>query len=328
LITERGDFDVYRDQFLGEGPRAERLRSYAMFAWALRHGDVFLRYFDGGFMRGTPLDWWELPLLKLAGKKLVFSPYGGDIAVPGYLGEIEEATFRDYPDLPEHAPVIKRRVLQALKWADVSIRNYQVGFQPRHDVVWPTQLGIDTDLWQPNGQPSGADGRNGAVTVLHSPNHRAIKGTEHLERAVSALSAEGRKIELQILEGRPNEEIHAAMRDCDIVADQFLDPGYGLFAIEAMAVGKPVLVRMSPIPDDLRSESLDDCPIVDTNPENLQDQLRRLVADPNLRRELGRAGSEYVLRYHSSEAMGRDWGAIVEHAWRHAPLPDRLVPRT
>lgn len=325
-ISKRGDFDAYRDQFLGGGPYSERLRSFAMFAWTLRHGDVFIQYFDGGFLRGTEYDWWECGLLRLAGKRLVASPYGGDIAVPGYLGHVEDQVFEDYPHLRDYAPTIRRRVLHTLRWADVSIRNYQAGFQPSYNVVWPTQLGIDTDLWSDAPEYSAADGTTEAVVVIHAPNHRAIKGTAHLERAVRELRAEGLKVDLQILEGRPNDEILAAIRACDIVADQFLDPGYGLFSIESMAAGKPVLCRMSPIADELRTESLTECPIVDTDPENLGENIRRLAEDPALRVELGQASRDFAIRYHSLDALGRDWQAVVEHAWRGAPLPERLAP--
>jgi hypothetical protein len=326
-ITTREDWDASRDEFLG-GRFSQWARSYAMFAWALRHADVFLFYFDGGYLRGTPLDWQEFRLLRLAGKKLIFSPYGGDIADPDHLGEMKEATLAQHPHLTEYAPLVRRRVQHALKWADVSIRNISVGYLPAYDAVWLAQLGIDTDLWRPDGNDSGSDGRSEQVVVLTAPNHRRINGTHHLEDAVSQLRNEGLEIDLRILEGRPNEEIRTAMRAADIVADQFLDPGYGMFPIEAMAVGKPMLTRMSPIPDELRTESLRSCPLVDANPENLRDELRRLVTNPQLRRELGRAGREFAVKNHSHEAVARDWELVIEHAWRGTPLPARLKRRT
>ena len=326
-MTTREDWDVHRDEFLG-GRHSDGVRSYAMFAWAMRHADVFLFFFNGGYLIGTPLEWQEFRLLRLAGKKLVFSPFGGDIAVPEYLGEMREATLADYPQLVEQAPLTRRRVLHSLKWADVSIRNITIGFLPAYDVVWLTQLGIDADLWRPDGADSGSDGRSQPVVVLHAPNHRAINGTQHLERAVSRLRDEGLRMDLRILEGRPNEEIRTAMHAADLVADQFLDPGYGMFPIEAMALGKPMLTRMSPIPEELQTESLRGCPLVDANPENLYDELRRLVTNPQLRRELGEAGREYVVEHHSREAVARDWDSVIQHAWRGVPLPTRLKPPT
>src|SRR5262249_35924933 len=54
-INERKDFDVYRDEFSSD---------YRFFAWTLRRSDVFIRFFDGGFLRWTPLQWFEAPLLR------------------------------------------------------------------------------------------------------------------------------------------------------------------------------------------------------------------------------------------------------------------------
>jgi glycosyltransferase involved in cell wall biosynthesis len=325
-ITERKDWDVCRDDFLGGGRLSERLRSHAMFAWAIRHADVFLMYFDGGYLRGTGLEWQEFRLLRLAGKKLVFSPYGGDIAVIGHLGTLEEPLLADYPQLPEISELLKRRVLQSLRWADVSLLTMQPGFQPRFNAIWANQLAIDTSLWHGDGRASDRDGRTGPVRIVHAPNHREFKGTAHLERAVQSLRAEGLEIELQILEGLPNEEVRPVVLASDIVADQFR-AGWGLFAVEGMAAGKPVLSNLDSIPALFQAvEDVTECPIVNTSPERLTDDLRRLVTSPQQRSELGRASLDYVRRYHSYEAVAAGWKAIVEFAWRGTPLPERFLP--
>jgi glycosyltransferase involved in cell wall biosynthesis len=216
-----------------------------------------------------------------------------------------------------------------LKWADLRIRNYQLGFIPAYDVLWPTQIAIDTDQWKNSAEPSESDGRNGEVIILHAPNHRRIKGTERFEQAVDALRGEGLEVDLHILERRPNEEIRAAVLACDIVADQCLLPGYAMFSIEAMATGRPVLANISALPADIReSDALRGCPVVDTNSHTVRDDLRRLVEDPALRRKLGTAGREWVEQHHSYEAAGREWDAILSHVWRDTPLPNRLLPPT
>jgi glycosyltransferase involved in cell wall biosynthesis len=162
--------------------------------------------------------------------------------------------------------------------------------------------------------------------VLHAPNHRHVKGSVYLERAIEALREEGLPVRLALLEGRPNQEIRRAMAECDIVADQFL-AGYAMFAIEGMAMGKPVLANLDSVPDELRdTEAMRACPIVDTDPNRLRDDLRALVLDEERRRELGRAGREFVLRYHSYDATAEVWEAILAHVWLGAPLPARLLP--
>jgi glycosyltransferase involved in cell wall biosynthesis len=327
-INRREDFDVHLDEFAGDDASSRQRAPYRFFAWALRHGDVFFRFFDGGFLRHTPFEWWEGRLLKLAGKRLIVSPYGSDVAVSGHLDGLEGALYADYPALREHSDGIERWVEHTAKWADLVVRNWQLGYLPRHDVVWLNQLAIDLDQWAPAPAGSGSARDAGEVTVLHTPNHRHIKGTEHLERAVRELREEGLAVRLELLQGRPNEEVRAAVQAADVIADQFLLPGYAMAAVEAMAAGKPVMDNLSGLPAELRStEAFERCPAVDTNPERLKDDLRRLVEDPGLRRELGRAGREFVERFHSYEVVAASWDRIIEHVWRGAPLPESLLPR-
>ncbi len=323
VINTRQDFDIVR-ALTWRWPRVGiQSEWYFAFARALLRADIFLCFFEGSFLYSSRLQRLEGPLLKLAGKHLVVSPYGGDIAVPGHLGAAEERLLQDYPQFIEEGPQIKERVDYYCDWADVVVRNYQYGYMPRADVIWPTELAIDTDLW-PEVPPAGGDGRDEPVRVIHAPNHRRIKATDVLIRAVEELRAEGLQIELDLLERRPNEEIREAMLRADIVADQFV-AGYAMFAIEGMSTGKPVLSAISAIPPDvLDTEAMRQCPIVDADLASLKSSLRHMVEHPEERKLIGRAGREFALAYHSLDAVGRAWERIFDHLWRGKPLPDQL----
>jgi glycosyltransferase involved in cell wall biosynthesis len=314
-IYSRGDFDRHRLEFGPRGMWFEPWRDYVVFAWALRSADVFMLFFDGGFLRYTAMQWLEAPLLRLAGKRIVVSPYGSDIAVPGHLGIWEQEMLVDYPDTARRAPLVRRRVDHLSRYADVIVRNINVGYQPRWDVVWPNQFAIDVDAWAPAGEKGRADGRDGEVVVVHAPNHRTLKGTDHVVAAVKQLNAEGLDVRLDLLERRPNEEVRAALHRADIVAEQFL-AAYAMLAVEGLASGTPVMAHLSFLPPDLREHpAVRECPIVDTSTETLTDNLRRLVTDPELRLRLGRESREFALRRHSYDALGREWARIVEDAW-------------
>ena len=249
---ERASFDEYRDDLLA-GRRLRWLGDYLVMSVMLRRADVFVSFFDGGFLYQTPLWRLEAVAIRLAGKRLVVCPYGGDIAVPGYLGSLEAAFAADYPATVERAPEVRRRVDWLCERADLVIGNLQIGYLPRHDVMWPQQLAVDTKLWAGDGAASAADGRSGEVAVVHAPNHRAIKGTAALEDAVRRLQAEGLHVRLDVLQGRSSEEVRRAVLDGDIVAEQFIR-GYGLFAIESMSAGRPVVSNLNWMPEDLRAE--------------------------------------------------------------------------
>lgn len=324
-IHERSDFDLLREDF---GPRTrafELWRDYAPFVWALRHADIVLTFFDGGFLRNTPYRWFELTILRLAGKAVIVSPYGSDVAVRGYLAGWEKAMAIDYPDVIARSDETRARVDWFSRHADVTVRNVNPGYLPRADVLWPNQYALDPDEFAP-GVKSGADGRNGPVTVLHAPNHRRIKGTEDLERAIDDLRREGLGVRLVLVEGRPNDEVREALRTADIVAEQFL-VGYGLLAVEGMASGAAVLSNIGWFPPEIRRHpAIVESPIVDANPDTLTDRLRDLVVDPGHRRQLGSRGRDYVLRWHSQAASAATWSAIVDALWRRAPVPTEAAP--
>jgi hypothetical protein len=325
-INRREDFDVHRDDFLGRAWAWEAIRDFFVFAWGIRNADIHLTFFDGGLLRHTALRRLEGALLRLADKRLIVFPYGSDIAVPGFLGDVEEALLVDYPDIEQRAGSTRRRVDYLCHWADLVIRNHQYGYLPRADVVWPTQMAVDTDLWKGDGQASQADGVNGDVVVLHAPNHRTIKGTRLLLDAVQSLRDRDLRVVLEVIERRPNEEVRAAVSRCDIVAEQFL-AGFGIFAIEGASSGKPVLSALGWLPDEVRrSPLMRDCPFVDVDAVGIERGVAWLVRGTSRRVAVGHAGRRFAIAHCSYAATGRIWSALIDHVWTGGPLPEALLP--
>jgi glycosyltransferase involved in cell wall biosynthesis len=325
LINQRTDFDRYYDSFLPRAVVFDPLRGYVVFLWVLAVSDIYVSFFDGGFLRGTALRWLELPLLRTAGKSIIVSPYGADIAVPGHLGVAEERLLEDYPSIAVTGAQTRRRVLAFARWADLVVRNLQFGFLPRWDVVWPTMVALATDEWTPTPAPSQHDGTSGEVVVVHAPNHRRIKGTDELIAAITQLQREGLRVRLNLLERRPNDEVRSALQQADIVAEQFI-AGYGLFAIEGMSAGRPVLSTLNWLtPDLLGNLRRRGCPIIDTDLLSLKENLRALVIDPALRHTTGAASRRFAVEHHSYGAAARTWEAIIRHVWLGESLPADLL---
>jgi glycosyltransferase involved in cell wall biosynthesis len=323
-IHSRNDFDRHRGDFGPRGVWFEPWRDFLVFAWALRHADVFMIFFDGGFLRHTALRWLEAPLLHLAGRRILVSPYGADVAVPGHLGIWEEAMLADYPETAERAALVRRRVDHLSRHADLIVRNINPGYLPRWDVLWPNQFAIDIETWAPAADRGRANGHDGEVIVVHAPNHRALKGTDQVIAAVETLRREGLHVRLELLERKPNEEVRSALQHADILAEQFL-AAYAMLAVEGLASGLPVMAHLSFLPRELREHpAVLECPIVDTSLGTLTDNLRRLVTDPDLRLRLGRESRKFAVRRHSYEALGRMWEALVTAAWMGEDLPKAL----
>jgi hypothetical protein len=138
------------------------------------------------------------------------------------------------------------------------------------------------------------------IVVAHAPTHREIKGTDHIVRAVDSLRSEGLPIRLDLLEGLTRDQVLARTAEADVVVDQLLAGWYGGFAVEGMAMAKPVMAYM-----DDRNPFGDELPIVRTTQDSVTDDLRRLANDPNARKEAGVAGRRFVEEHHDPVKVAR-----------------------
>lgn len=324
-INARGDFDHVGDTMFDGARRPVVAGDFGAFAWLLRRYDVFHFFYDGGFLRRTPLRRLEVQLLHLAGKRVVVMPYGSDVAL---VSEIQSVPWRDglladYPALGGGESRRRAWIRYFTTHADYVVAGL-VHFEtlPRWDLLTIHYYPIDTDEWAAAGEPSTADGRSGPVVVLHAPNHRAVKATDALVQACNELRAEGLQVTLRLLEGVPNTQVREEMRRADVIAEQFI-LGYGLTAIEGMSLEKPVVSNLT---DDryyamFRERTrFGQCPIVSSTTDALKETVRQLVVDPSLRTQVGAAGREYVLREHSYPAMARLWEAIYRRVWHGDPV--------
>jgi glycosyltransferase involved in cell wall biosynthesis len=133
--------------------------------------------------------------------------------------------------------------------------------------------------------------------VLHAPSSRKRKGTEYVVAACAGLD-----VELDIVEGLTHDEARRHYERADIVVDQLNAGWYGIFALEAMALGKPVLSYLRPeaVQESERALGVD-VPIVPVTKETLRDQIAELAASPDERRRLGAASRAYVGAVHDAD---------------------------
>ncbi len=342
-INARGDYDYHVEDFFGRGAGAGRARHlfltllapYLVFLWLLPRFDVFHFFFDGGFLRRTPLRFFEVQLLHLAGKRVVVMPYGSDVMDLIHWRSLlfRHGILAHYPATAARRRSVARQIEYFSERADFVVGcGCFIDAMPRWDLLTTHYYPIDTDKWRPGEYRSEADGRSAEVRVFHSPNHRWLKGTDLLVSACEELRREGHLVRLVVAEGLPNSEVFKLLAESDILAEQFAMPWYGLNAMEGMSLGKPVMSDLSDAYYTevfLRYTGLDECPIVNTPAREIKGRLRELIGDPRLRRELGEAGRRYVLKHHSYEAVGRMWDAVYRKVWHGEELdmaawhPDR-----
>lgn len=184
------------------------------------------------------------------------------------------------------------------------------------ELAWARRAGAqivgsyDAARWIPEAQvlPPGIDLRGLEPSppsdrerplVLHAPSSRRRKGTEHVIAACEQLP-----VELEIVEGLRHDAAFERYRTADIVIDQFNSGWYGVFAIEAMALGKPVVGHLHEEAVRRTEEAFGiEVPIVAATKETLAERLRPLVEDADARRRAGAASRAYVERVHDADAV-------------------------
>jgi len=110
---------------------------------------------------------------------------------------------------------------------------------------------------------------------------------------------------------KPHHEAKKIYRTADIIIDSILGGAHGLFALEAMALGKPVVAWIC---DYMREHYPKELPIVSANPETLQPVLERLLGDPDWRSELGKRGRRYVETHHDMNIVGQKLLTLYQNA--------------
>jgi len=294
----------------------------AVMIWASWQYDIFQFFFDGGLLGRTPLRYWELPLLRMAGKKIIISTYGADVREEETTRALGKYNCCIHCTIPGQGCVCdgekaRRNVAYARKYAHVllsmgDMTEYVPG--SRKDLYF---WAIDLSRIPFVGQPEGDE----PVMIVHAPNHRDYKGTDYLIRAVDELKQEGHSLELLLVEKVSNVEAMELYKKAHIVAEQFIIGWHGYFAVEVMALGKPVIAYIRKPEEYLPSWA--ECPIVSADPDTLKSALVRLMGDRALRESLGKKGRQYVEKVHSFEVVGGMMDRVYRDLWG-APYEERV----
>jgi hypothetical protein len=135
--------------------------------------------------------------------------------------------------------------------------------------------------------------------VLHAPSSRQRKGTEFVIAA-----CEGLDVELRIVEGLDHEGAFELYRDADIVVDQLNSGWYGVFAIECMSLGKPVVGYLHEEAARRTEEAFGmPVPLVRATKDDLRSRLEALASSADERRWIGAASRAYAEQVHDLERM-------------------------
>jgi len=136
------------------------------------------------------------------------------------------------------------------------------------------------------------------VRIAHSPTNRNYKNTDLLIEIISKIP----RAELVLIEGKPNKECLELRASCDITFDQ-MHLCYGNSGLEGMAFRQPTIVGM----DDSVRKDINSIvgyePFIYATPGTLEQVIKDLVYDEELRMKWGNVGRKYIEDWHDDKKI-------------------------
>jgi glycosyltransferase involved in cell wall biosynthesis len=260
----------------------------------------------------------DLPILRMLGKRIVVTYQGSDarqkdfcadkFVISPYGGQY--GLELDHKDKEDMSDMLKRKRIE--KFGRYAHRIFALNPDLLHVLPPRTEFlpycNVDLDQWQPIKK---AEGRN--LVIMHSPTNRGVKGTKYIIEAVERLKAKYKDIELILVEGVPHAKVQEVYRKADLAIDQLLLGWYGGFAVEMMALGKPVVCYIREedlnfIPEQMRNN----LPIINANPDTIYNVLAGLVEERDKLHSIGEQSRAYVEMWHDPMKIAKRTKEVYE----------------
>ena len=292
------------------------LLRWVMLIWAIVNFDCLHLYNDRGIIEpaggyGSPnfgISVTEMKIYGEAGKRLYTYAYGADHRLRQKTLALGKWTFcSECPDPGTFCvcdDIGGSEMLRVIREHSTAVIAHGLSMKIIPGARNIPYIALDVEKMRPTAGPAV---KGEKLTVGHFPNHGYFKGSKYLEAAIRKLQQEGLEIELLQLTGKPNSEIIEAMGEIDVLVDQLVSGSFGLTAIEAMAVGCPVVCYLHADVDIAEPEA---CPIIQANPDTIEDVLRALTFNRERLLEARVAGPHYVRRNYSVRSLARHLGSL------------------
>ena len=133
--------------------------------------------------------------------------------------------------------------------------------------------------------------------IIHSPSALIAKGSNIILQIVDRLKF-SHDFEFILIHKKPRKEVLELLKNADIFIDQIILGTYAMAAMEAMSYGKPTLCYI--MPQVYQNGLPKECPVVNVNPDTLEEKLIELIENPKLRHNIGLKSREFVEKYHNA----------------------------
>ncbi|WP_352407934.1 glycosyltransferase [Acetoanaerobium noterae] len=266
----------------------------------INENDIFHFHFG----TSLTLDYSDLPLLKELQKKVVMQYWGSDVRL--YSKAVKVNPYIKVKDKNED--IIKRKLELISKYIPDCIVDYELGEYVKefHDNIHYSKVAIDLEKYK-NLYDDKLN--NSKFMIVHAPTSPEHKGTDYIVKALEELSLDY-DFKFELVKGMSNEEATKIYKKADLIIDQLLVGSYGVFAVESMAMGKPVISWIS---DFMKEKYPEDLPIISANPDNIKNTLEYILNNKDMLAEIGHRSRLYAEKYHDMNKISKNMVEIYKN---------------
>ncbi|MFP4548250.1 MAG: glycosyltransferase [Fidelibacterota bacterium] len=201
--------------------------------------------------------------MKSAGKKIVCHYHGQDMRNRGVIPVMDELS-------------------------DLNLTN-ELDLTFRHPNIHYLFLPYDVHAYQPR------ENLNKRITICHATTNRKVKGSDKIIKVCEKLE-KSHNIKFIFIENMPHKKVLDLKSQADIYIDQITDhaPGYGMNSLESLSMGIASVTYMN---EDFQ-KFIPDHPFINAHKSDLEEQLVRLIEDPELLWQYCRQGRKWVEQVH------------------------------
>lgn len=269
-------------------------------------------FYDAQYHHATGFD---IPLIKSRGKRVAYRFTGYDLRLPSWDKAVNQYSPFHHGFEPIYDEEIQKQYLGFLEeYVDqFLVQDPEMAqFAPKGTKIIPRAM--DLSKWDFIGVK-----KTDCPLIVHAPSNSAVKGTEHIMKAVTELQDEGLKFEFKLISGMQISEAKEWYKKADIVVDQIMIGATGVLTLEAWALGKPCVVFLR---EDLFNDfyKCKELPIANANPDTIKSQLNDLIRDYDRRNHLSKEARKLVAKFHDSDIVVKQYNKMYDAMMKKKPV--------
>lgn len=247
------------------------------------------------FGTSLTLDYSDLKLLNELDKKVIMQYWGSDVRM--YSKAIKMNPYVKVKDMDEDG--IKRRLELISKYIPNCIVDYELAeyVKDYHSNVHYTTVAIDLKKYK-----FIKETYNKKLLIVHAPTAPEFKGTSYILKAIEELKV-NYDFDFKLVQGMSHEQATKIYEQADLIIDQILTGSYGVFAVESMAIGKPVICWIS---NFMKEKYPKELPIICANPDNIKQKIEYVIKNKDILKGIGVKSRLYAEEHHDMNKISKD----------------------